>query len=65
VGHPPLFSEHAFDTLRLLDCALAEFDAALGTARESCLPQIGTSVTRMLVVGACYWGIASRTLKEE
>lgn len=30
--HPKLLSEHAFDKLRLLDCTLAEFEAALDVA---------------------------------
>lgn len=30
--HPRLISEHAFDKLRSLDCTLAEFGIALGTA---------------------------------
>lgn len=30
--HPKLLSEHAFDKLRLLDCTLAEFEAAIEDA---------------------------------
>ena len=30
--HPKLISEHAFDKLRLIDCTLAEFGAALEVA---------------------------------